>query len=117
MKKLRGLKDLLVEAVEGGATALERLQKDAASTPFRVLEAVPALGPAARVVHTVHDASVSLVYGVVRGVTRAVDAGADVALDVAEQRLAQAQAATSEATPTPPAPAPDAPASDTPTGG
>lgn len=90
MKRLRGLKDLLVEAVEGGATALERLQKDAAATPFRVLEAVPALGPAARVVHAVHDASVSLAYGAVRGVTRAVGAGADVALDAAEARAAVA---------------------------
>jgi hypothetical protein len=74
------------DAVEHGSLAVERLQKQAASTPFRVLEALPPLAAPARQVHTLHDAGVSAVHGVVRLVNRGVGAAADTVLDVLEAR-------------------------------
>ena len=88
MKRWRGVVHLVRDAVVHGASALEQLQKQAASTPFRVLESVPAVAAPARVVHTLHDAAVTGVYGLVRQVTRGVGATADVALDVLEARAA-----------------------------
>jgi hypothetical protein len=86
MKRWRGVVHLVRDAVEHGATAIEQLQKDAAATPFRVLEALPAVSAPARQVHRVHDLAVSGIYGAVRLVNRGVGAAADVAFDVLEAR-------------------------------
>ena len=99
MKRLRGVLHLVRDAVEHGSTAVEHLQKQAASTPFRVLEALPPLAAPARTIHAVHDAAVSGVHGLVRLVNRGVGKAADIALDVMEARVAGQPSASEQREP------------------
>src|SRR4051794_17742275 len=87
MKRWRGLKDLVVQGVHAGSSAIERVQKETAAVPFRIVEALPGVGPAARGVHTLYDAGVTAAHASVRGVASAVSAGLDVAMDVAEEGM------------------------------
>lgn len=78
--RVRSLKNLVVDAVDHGAAAVERVHLDTAARPFAL--GGEALGP----VKTAHDAAVRHVYGQIRGVTRLVGLSLDVALDVVERR-------------------------------
>ncbi|MDP2308532.1 MAG: hypothetical protein Q8P18_21105 [Pseudomonadota bacterium] len=84
-KRLRGLANMVRDAVDHGSTAIQRVHLATAARPFRVLEAVPAVRDPAKVAHTVYDAVVSLTYANVRLVNRAVGLGIDLALDEAEK--------------------------------
>ncbi|PTL75746.1 hypothetical protein [Vitiosangium sp. GDMCC 1.1324] len=86
MKKWRGLKDLVQDAVDKGATAVEQVHKRTAARPFELLEKVPPLTAPVRGVHGLHDLAVSGSYGMVRLVNRVVGKTLDVALDVLEQQ-------------------------------
>lgn len=86
LKRLRGLRALIGDAVEHGATGVQKVHLELAARPFAILEAIPPIATPARDVHTVYRAWVSGVYGAVRLGNRAVGAVADVALDVAEAR-------------------------------
>ena len=90
MRRLRGLRALVTEAVEHGSLAVERVHKATAARPFAVLEHLPEIGPAARAIHVIHDTSVSLAYGAVRLVNRTVGGALDVALAAAEAGAAPA---------------------------
>lgn len=81
VKAWRGLAKLLGEAVENGATAIERVHLGTAKRPFDVLKQVPGISDAVQGVQNVHDAIVSTNYETVRAVTRAVSRSVDVALD------------------------------------
>jgi hypothetical protein len=83
--RLRGLKDLVQDAVDAGATAIERVHRQAAARPFALLEKLPALAVPARGVHEIHDAVVTHAYGMVRLVNRVVRETTDAALDAAEK--------------------------------
>lgn len=93
LNKLRGLKNLVRDAVENGATAIEQVHLATARRPFAVLEQIPGIAEPARGVQQIHDAVVATSYGAVRAVTRAVSQAADLALDVIEQKQGQGQAA------------------------
>lgn len=81
MKRWRGLKALVQDAVEHGSKAIERVQKETADRPFAILEQIPEISAPAKVVHLLHDASVSGVHGMIRIVNKLVGATADVAFD------------------------------------
>jgi hypothetical protein len=83
-RRWRGLVALVRDAVEHGSRAVEKVQLEAAGRPFGILEQIPAVAEPTRVVHVIHDATVSGVHGVVRAVTRAVGTTVDVVLRVAE---------------------------------
>jgi hypothetical protein len=85
MKKLRGVKALVQDAVDKGATAVEQVHKRTAAVPFELLQKVPPLAAPVRGVHQVYDLAVSGSYGMVRLVNRMVGKAVDVALDVLEQ--------------------------------
>jgi hydrogenase maturation factor len=85
-KRWRGLVALVRDAVEHGSRAVEKVQIETAGRPFGILEQIPAVAEPTRVVHVLHDATVSGVHGVVRAVARAVGATVDVALRVAEEQ-------------------------------
>jgi hypothetical protein len=85
LKRLRGLKALVQEAVEHGSHAVERVQKETADRPFTILEAIPPIALPARGVHVVYDLTVSTTHVAIRLVTRLVGVGLDVALDVADR--------------------------------
>jgi hypothetical protein len=82
----RGLVALVRDAVEHGSRAVEKVQLETAGRPFGLLEQIPAVAEPTRVVHVIHDATVSGVHGVIRAVSRAVGATADVVLRVAEEK-------------------------------
>lgn len=86
LKRLRGLKALLQEAVVEGSRAVERVQVETAARPFAVLEALEPVAAPARAVHAVHDAVVAGSHGMVRLWARGIGAALDVALDAAESR-------------------------------
>jgi hypothetical protein len=82
--RLRGLRSLVEEAVEHGSKAVEHVHKATAARTFVVLEAIPPIATPARLVHVVHDVSLTSVYGMIRVVNRLVGTMLDVAIDVAE---------------------------------
>jgi hypothetical protein len=84
LARWRGLVALVRDAVEHGSRAVERIQLETARRPFTILEAIPGVAEPTRVVHAIHDATVTSVHGVVRVVARGVGATVDVALKVAE---------------------------------
>jgi hypothetical protein len=83
-RRWRGLVALVKDAVEHGSRAVEKVHLETARRPFGILEHIPVVAEPTRVVHVIHDATVSGVHGIVRAVARAVGATADVALRVAE---------------------------------
>ena len=85
LKRLRGLKALVQDAVVEGSKAIEKVQVESAARPFGVLEQIEPLAAPARGVHVVHDVIVASSHGMVRLWTRAIGATLDVALDVAER--------------------------------
>ena len=83
-KRLRGLRALVQDVVEHGSKAVEEVHKATAARTFFVLEAIPPIATPAKVIHVVHDASLTGIYGVIRAVNRVVGKGLEVALDVAD---------------------------------
>ncbi|WNG46929.1 hypothetical protein F0U60_24465 [Archangium minus] len=84
MKKWRGVKTLVQDAVDKGSTAVEQVHMRTAAVPFKLLEKVPPLTAPVRGVHAVHDLAVSGSYGMVRLVNRVAGKVLDVAFDVLE---------------------------------
>jgi hypothetical protein len=82
MNRLRGLRALLEDAVEHGASAVERVHLATAARPFDILGHIPPLAPAARAVRVVHDATVASVYRTIRQVNHLVGATLSVAIDL-----------------------------------
>jgi hypothetical protein len=84
MKRWRGLAKLLVDAVEHGSAAVERVQLETVRRPFVILEKIPPIAESARSVHVAHDLAVSSVYAMIRAVNGVAGKTIDVALDVVE---------------------------------
>lgn len=80
----KGLRTLIGDAVEHGASAIERVHLATARRPFDVLERIPGIAAPAKGIHQVHDAIVAGTYGAVRAVNRAVGLALDTALDAAD---------------------------------
>lgn len=86
MTRWRGLVALVRDAVEHGSRAVEKVHLETARRPFGILEQIPAVAEPTRVVHVIHDATVSGVHGIVRAVSHAVGTTIDVVLSVAEEK-------------------------------
>jgi hypothetical protein len=71
--RLRGLRQLLHDGIEAGASAVERYHQRAADKPFQVLSAIPPIAAPTRVVRGVHDAILMVSYSSVRLVNRTTD--------------------------------------------
>jgi pimeloyl-ACP methyl ester carboxylesterase len=78
--EIRGLKDLLVAALRGGATTIEELHASIARKPFRVLERVPVTRLPAAATRVIHDGIAGGVYGGLRGLTWLAGGAAGAAL-------------------------------------
>lgn len=81
IKQWRGLRALLEDAVEQGASAVERVHVATAKRPFEILKRLPPIGKWVEGVEAVHDTIVAGAYGSVRVVNRVVGKALDVALD------------------------------------
>ena len=74
----------MVDAVTHGSTAIEKVQKQAAARPFALLEHIPPVAPAAKVVHAVHDGYVTFAHESVRFTARVAGKAVALAFDVAD---------------------------------
>jgi len=84
VKKLRGLKALLQDAVVNGAKSIEEVHMRTAARPFNILGEIPGVGDVSEAVRAVHDAIVTTSYAATRAVTEVVGAGLDAALDAVD---------------------------------
>lgn len=84
----RGLVRIVRDAVEHGSRAVERVHLATAARPFAVAEAIPAVSPAATIVHAIHDTAVSATYSAVRLANAAAVTSVDTVLEVLEERAA-----------------------------
>jgi hypothetical protein len=90
MQRWRGLKSLVVDAVEHGSRAVERIQKETARRPFEILAKIPPLEVPVKGIHVIHDTAVGGVHGMIRLVNKAVSGTLDVVIDVVEHQRALA---------------------------
>jgi len=77
----KGLRALIGDAIEHGASAIERVQLATAKRPFDLMEQIPGIAEPVKSIHEAHDVIVSSTYGAVRLVNRAVGRAVDAALD------------------------------------
>ena len=84
LRRWRGLRSLITDAVEQGSKAIERIQKETARRPFAVLEALPPIAAPAKVVHVLHDAAVTGTHGAIRLVNKIVGTAVEAVIDVIE---------------------------------
>jgi hypothetical protein len=100
LRRWKGLKDLVQEAVDSGAGAVEVVHREAIRGPLELVERIPSLAKPARTVGAVIDAALAASYGMVRVVNRAAGELLSVGLVVAEEiRSARAAAAARAAPP------------------
>jgi len=85
MGKLKGLKDLIQDAVEHGTTAVQKVHEDIASRPFDALEATPLRLPVTGI-RFVHDTITKTVYASIRGVNRIAGAAAGAVIEEVERK-------------------------------
>jgi len=71
IKRWKGLRALIGDAVEHGASAIERVHVATANRPFAIMEQIPGIAEPVKGIHQIHDAIVTHTYGAVRLVNRA----------------------------------------------
>ncbi len=94
VKKLRGLKAIVQDAVVNGATSIEQVHMATAARPFSILEKIPAIAKPSSTVHTIHDSIVKSAYATTRSITEIVGKTLDAALDKIEPAAAATPAET-----------------------
>ncbi len=118
MERLRGLKSLIVDAVEHGSRAVERIQKETVKKPFDLLEQIPPLAVPVKGIHEIHDTAVSGIHEVIRLVNRVTGQTLDVVITAVEKHQERAAAAQEQEAAAHPASDPAAPdAAEEPTAG
>jgi len=80
VEKIRGLKDLVVAAIEGGTSTVEEMHASIARRPFRALERAPVTRLPATTVRVIHDGIAGGVYEALRGLIRLAGGAADLAI-------------------------------------
>ncbi|HBZ70185.1 MAG TPA: hypothetical protein DEP35_10800 [Deltaproteobacteria bacterium] len=78
--EMRGLKDLFVAAVRGGATTVEQMHASVARRPFALLERVPVTRWPAGAARLLHDGIAGGIYSGLRGLMQLAGSTADLAL-------------------------------------
>ncbi len=86
MQRWRGLKSLIIDAVDHGSRAVEHIQVETARKPFELLEQIPPLAVPVKGIHEIHDTAVSAVHGMIRLVNRVTSESLDVVLDTVEKQ-------------------------------
>ena len=89
LKRWRGVRALVTDAVEHGSRAIERVQMDTAKRTFDLLEAIGPISAPVKLVHLVHDATVGGVYGTIRIVNQVVGSSVDAALEAVDEEEAK----------------------------
>lgn len=87
MKRLRGLAELVVDAVDHGSRAVEELHAQTGRWVFDLLERVPPLAAPARLVRSLQQQAIARTYGTIRLVNRLGGELAGVAIDLASREV------------------------------
>jgi hypothetical protein len=90
LAKWRGVGSLVVDALEHGSRAVERIQLETAGRPFAVLERIPVVAGVGRAVRVAHTAIVTTTHAAVRLVGQAVGTAIELGLIAAERKRPQA---------------------------
>ncbi len=85
MTRWRGLKDLLVDVVHHGVTAVEEVHRRTARAAIEVVASVPGLAGPARAVGALQDSAIAATYERIRQVNGAVGAAAGLVLDALDR--------------------------------
>ncbi|MFA6035199.1 MAG: hypothetical protein WC889_20045 [Myxococcota bacterium] len=72
MSKLIGLKDLVQDAIDKGATSVEQVQLEIARKPLEIIEQIEPLKPLATSIREIHKASIGSVYDTIRTINKQV---------------------------------------------
>lgn len=83
-KRVRGLVNLVGDALKHGSLAVQEVHEKTAARPFDILEAIPPVAVPAKIVRFFHDTTVSGVYGSIRLIGALAVKSAEVVLDVAD---------------------------------
>ena len=67
---VRGALMLLMDAVEAGSVAIEGVQKNLASRPFKILAQIPVIGLPAQLIELCYNSSLSSTHSTIRAVNR-----------------------------------------------
>ena len=78
--ELQGLKDLIQEAIDKGASSVEEMHRSIASWPFAALERIEPLAATAKTAKELQQQSIGFVYEAIRTANRMVG-------EIAEQLL------------------------------
>ena len=89
MKKIRGLKSLVQDAVEHGSRAIERVQIDMAKTPFDLLEKIEPIKAPVSGIRLLHNAGVAYTHTMIRLVNKVTGDVLDKVIDAADPGAAQ----------------------------
>lgn len=100
----RGLKDLVQDAFENGATAIEKVHLGTAKRTFDVLELVEPLRAPIEGIREIHDTTVKGIYEIVRVVNRSVGKSIDAVFDVTDRASASERATPAGGPSTPSSP-------------
>ena len=80
-KRWRGLFMLVRDAVDHGSRAVQKVHLETARRPFMILEHTPGIEQPSKMVHAIHDLTVSSVYESIRMVNAVVGNTLEIALD------------------------------------
>ncbi|HEX7667048.1 MAG TPA: hypothetical protein VF407_21105 [Polyangiaceae bacterium] len=83
LEKWRGVKDLVVDAVDHGSQAIEKIHLASSQRVFGVIRMVPGADVPARLVENIYEGSVKRSYGSVRFVAKLVGGAVDFGLQLA----------------------------------
>ena len=85
--RIRGLKNLVHDAVEETTNLVQRTHDSAAEKPMDYLKHVPGVDEGARTVVDIERATAGAVFGAIRAVNRGLDRATEVPLEAASERL------------------------------
>jgi len=88
MERLRGLKQLVQDAVDHGSRAVEQIQKETAKRPFDLLEQIPPIKAPVHGIRTIHDTTVTVVHRLIRLSNRIAGEAVDALITRVEQENA-----------------------------
>jgi pimeloyl-ACP methyl ester carboxylesterase len=91
VEEIRGVKDVLVDAISGGVATVAEMHGAIARYPFGILERIPTTRVPAAAVRLVHDAVAGSVYAALRGAAAGAGLAADAALVPVRLEVAPAE--------------------------
>ncbi len=88
---IKTIKDLVIEAIEKGATSTEEVQKSITNLPFEILIKIAPFSDTIKGIKEIQERSIGKVYDMIRTINEQVDEIADNMLERLEENHEQGQ--------------------------